>query len=211
MKIAIPDRGSLAKEYFERYEQYQEIVDWLRRDLENLLNCEGVRAIVRARIKSFESYYQKILRKCKSSGNSSLCLSINDLLGLRIVCPFLDDLKAVERILERNYTISQIERKGNGHNFREFAYESTHLLLNVPELMYTCYGFKNPVVTEVQLRTILQDAWAEIEHQLVYKTGAEDTVQRNRRKLAAINATLTLLDLDIQELRNVEEQTSASS
>jgi aminoglycoside phosphotransferase family enzyme len=59
MKTAIPDRGSLAKEYLERYEQHQEIVDWLRRDLDDLLNREGVRAIVRARIKSFESYYQK--------------------------------------------------------------------------------------------------------------------------------------------------------
>jgi len=211
MKATIPDRGSLAKEYFERYEQYQEIVDWLRRDLDDLLNRDGVRAIVRARIKSFEGCYQKILRKCKSFGNSSLYLSINDLLGLRIVCPFLEDLKAVECILKRNYSISQIERKGNGHNFREFGYESTHLLLHVPELMYTCYSFKNPVVAEVQLRTILQDAWAEIEHQLVYKTGAEGTVQVVRRKLAAINATLTLLDLDIQELRNVEEHTSTSS
>jgi len=209
MKKAIPDRGSLAKEYFERYEQYQEIVDWLQRDIETLLNRERICGIVRARIKSFESYYQKLLRKCENYENTSVCRSINDLLGLRVVCPFLDDLKAVECVLECNYSILQIERKGNGHNFREFGYESTHLLLNVPELMYTCYGFETPIVIEVQLRTILQDAWAEIEHQLVYKARAEDKLRLIRRKLAAINATLTLLDLDIQELRSVEEHTTA--
>ena len=61
-------------------------------------------------------------------------------------------------------------------------------------------------VCEVQLRTILQDAWAEVEHELVYKSDISLPNQSIRRKLASLNATLTLSDLIFQEIRDYQKE-----
>jgi putative GTP pyrophosphokinase len=54
----------------------------------------------------------------------------------------------------------------------------------------------------VQVSTILQDAWARIEHELVYKADRSVPKAGIRRKLAAVSATLTLADLVFQETRD---------
>ncbi len=61
-------------------------------------------------------------------------------------------------------------------------------------------------VCEIQLRTILQDAWAEVEHELVYKSDISLPNQSIRRKLASLNATLTLSDLIFQEIRDYQKE-----
>ena len=57
---------------------------------------------------------------------------------------------------------------------------------------------------EVQLRTILQDAWAEVEHELVYKAELTPLDTSLRRKLAALNANLSLSDIIFQEIRDYQ-------
>jgi putative GTP pyrophosphokinase len=50
--------------------------------------------------------------------------------------------------------------------------------------------------------TILQHAWAQIEHELVYKADRSEPKSAIRRKLAAVSATLTLADVVFQETRD---------
>jgi putative GTP pyrophosphokinase len=61
-------------------------------------------------------------------------------------------------------------------------------------------------VAEVQIRTILQDAWAEVEHELVYKAEFTPFDEPMKRKLAAVNANLSLADLIFQEIRTYQRQ-----
>ena len=95
-----------------------------------------------------------------------------------------------------------MERKGGDHTYREFGYESIHLLVAVPEDILKKAGMSRRETAEIQIRTILQDAWAEVEHEFVYK--AEFTPFDNplKRKLAAINASLSLADIIFQETRS---------
>ncbi len=62
------------------------------------------------------------------------------------------------------------------------------------------------LVCEIQIRTILQDAWAEVEHELVYKAEFSPFDEPLKRKLAALNANLTLSDIIFQEIRNYQRQ-----
>jgi len=122
-------------------------------------------------------------------------LPINDVLAMRIICPFLRDLDEVEAAIATQYDIVEIERKGQNHSFREFGYESVHVLIRIPdEILPLCNGLERSVI-EIQLRTILQEAWAEVEHELVYKAEFTPFDEPLKRKLAALNATLTLSDI----------------
>ena len=63
-----------------------------------------------------------------------------------------------------------------------------------------------PTAVEIQIRTILQDAWAEVEHELVYKAEFNPFDAPMKRKLAAVNASLSLADIIFQEIRSYQRQ-----
>ncbi len=108
-------------------------------------------------------------------------------------------------VLGREFQILDYEQKGSS-SFREFGYESTHLIIKVPPKIIKKHNLEEDLICEVQIRTILQDAWAEVEHELVYKAEFSPFDEPLKRKLAALNANLTLSDIIFQEIRNYQRQ-----
>jgi putative GTP pyrophosphokinase len=106
--------------------------------------------------------------------------------------------------------VLEVDRKGAERSFREFGYESIHLLIELPtELQAEALGFDSMSV-EVQLRTILQEAWAEVEHELVYKAEFTPFDEPMKRKLAALNANLSLSDIIFQEILDYQRQLNSA-
>lgn len=175
-------------------EALQQNVVHLKRILADL----GLRANIKQRVKGFESYYAKLLRRARS-GSTNGTILIPDLLGLRLIVPFLEDLKRLEEAVGSSFSVEEIDRKGSSYSPQEFGYDSTHLLIRLEEEEPTPY-------LELQLRTLLQDAWAEVEHDLVYKTDFSLLDEPLRRKLAAINASLSLADTIFQEIRDYQRR-----
>ncbi len=159
----------------------------------------------KARVKSFKSYYSKLLKFPPSDTTIDLPV-LTDILGIRIICAFLQDLVEVEKILGEKFKILEVERKGSGRNFTEFGYESIHFLLAIPEEFKVGLVLPKDLIFEIQLRTILQDAWAEVEHELVYKSEFSPFDLPLKRKLASINASLNLADVIFQEIRDYQNK-----
>jgi putative GTP pyrophosphokinase len=80
------------------------------------------------------------------------------------------------------------------------------LLIRIPQDVLGEQGVLAFDIAEVQIRTILQDAWAEVEHELVYKSEFTPFDAPIKHKLAAVNATLSLADIIFQEIRNHQRQ-----
>ncbi len=187
------------------------ILNGIQNQLKNTLNLAST-PMYKARVKSFNSYYKKLLRiKPPSLGQQDLPV-LTDLLGIRVICAFLEDLQEVEKQIVQNFSIVEIERKGADKSFSEFGYESLHILIEIPEKLREFSGngdslcMPNGLVCEIQIRTILQDAWAEVEHELVYKSEFSPFDLPLRRKLASINATLSLADIIFQEIRDYQNK-----
>lgn len=161
----------------------------------------------KTRIKDFGSYYKKLLRvRPKSLGKQSLP-TLTDLLGIRVICAFLEDLKTVEDQITKLFNVIEIERKGADRTFSEFGYESIHFLVEIPEEFKSNKdSVPEGLVCEIQVRTILQDAWAEVEHELVYKSEFSPFDLPLRRKLASLNASLSLSDIIFQEIRDYQNK-----
>ena len=167
----------------------------------------------KARIKAFSSYYKKLLRvKPHEAAQSDKLVSLTDMIGIRIICTFLEDLSVVLDELRPLFAIKEIERKGASQSFNEFGYESIHLLISIPQ---DCIPERNSfpgmelppdAVCEIQIRTILQDAWAEVEHELIYKSEFSPFDLPLRRKLASMNASLSLADIIFQEIRDYQKK-----
>ena len=159
----------------------------------------------KTRVKSFNSYYLKLLKFPPKNDTADLPV-LTDILGVRIICPFLQDINEVETILLKNFTVIEVERKGSERTFREFGYESVHFLLEIPEEFKVGLVLPKNLIFEIQLRTILQDAWAEVEHELIYKSEFSPFDQPLKRKLASINASLSLADIIFQEIRDYQNK-----
>jgi putative GTP pyrophosphokinase len=204
MEYKLPDRNLLK----ERYEQASVSRDHITRELieavERTVYPLASRPTVKGRTKGFASYYKKYLKLLKTTpGTEPL---ITDVIALRVICPFLEDLTVVESLLRRHFTVTELDRKGAHFSFKEFGYESVHLLIEIPEALIEKWGDCGLRQVEIQIRTILQDAWAEVEHELVYKAEFTPFDEPMKRKLAAVNASLSLADSIFQEIRGYQRQ-----
>lgn len=199
-ELPIPDRRELEARYQKETLHCERILELFRQQVVQLFKGTSLRPTVKARVKTFESYYHKLQSRSLAGGPQSPEAAIQDVLGLRIVCPFLEDLAVAEAILQKNLEVLEKESKGDERTFREFGYQSTHLLVRIPSSI----PVEGRPVCEIQIRTILQDAWAEVEHELVYKADFAPFDEPLRRKLASLNATLTLSDIIFQEIRDYQ-------
>jgi putative GTP pyrophosphokinase len=198
----IPNQLEIRKRFAVHEERRVNIVKELTERVELILSPLQSKPTVKGRIKDFDSYYKKLLKSLKADGEYPL---ITDMMGIRVICPFLEDLEAVEDLIKRNVTVIEVERKGQS-TYREFGYESNHLLIKIPPDILQKWGNTDFDVAEFQIRTLLQDAWAEVEHELVYKSEFNPFDNPMKRKLAAVNASLSLADLIFQEIRTYQRQ-----
>ncbi|MDR1389156.1 MAG: tetratricopeptide repeat protein [Treponema sp.] len=198
----LPDRKVLQARYDSTQKARRLVIRDLSEMLEELFGHFSSPPLVKVRQKEFNSYYQKYLRLLKNG----LEPEIADLVGLRVICPFLGDLEAAEQVIKEHFSVTELDKKGSRFSFKEFGYESIHLLIEIPPDLLKKHGDCMCTGAEVQIRTILQDAWAEVEHELVYKAEFTPFDDPMKRKLAAVNASLSLADSIFQEIRSYQRQ-----
>ena len=205
-RFFFPNRNSLRADYDEKISVRALIVKGLEARIEEALLPLASPPRVNGRIKSFDSYFRKYIRLLKANSPNKNAEHITDIIGIRIVCLFLEDLAAVEELLKQKFKVIEVERKGGDHTFREFGYESVHLLIAVPEDILEKNKISGEETAEIQIRTVLQDAWAQVEHELVYKAEFAPFDNSRKRKLAAVNASLALADVIFQEIRSYQRE-----
>ena len=198
-----------------RYESYIPLLIQIRENIHKKIK-ENIylssQPTYKARIKSFSSYYRKLIRqKSEEAALSDSLVCLTDMIGIRVICTFLEDISVVLEQLKEIFDIREIERKGADLNFKEFGYESIHVLIAIPEACVPVdiddnLPLPNDLVCEIQIRTILQDAWAEVEHELIYKSEFTPFDMPLRRKLASMNASLNLADIIFQEIRDYQKK-----
>lgn len=200
----LPNKVALKKDYDSYVPHLNVLIMRIEEFLRSAVKINSA-PTYKYRVKSFKSYYAKLLKYPPKSEVEDIPV-LSDIIGMRIICAFLQDLKDVEAILHNNFTILEIERKGANLEFKEFGYESIHVLLEIPKEFKVGLVLPKKLIFEIQLRTILQDAWAEVEHELIYKAEFSPSDLHLRRKLASINASLSLADIIFQEIRDYQNK-----
>ena len=206
------------KQIRENYEAYSEYFAEIMSNVVYILQHNiklSTQPTYKYRVKSFESYYKKVLRlkPDKVEAEDGL-IYLTDMMGVRMICAFLEDINFGLEQIKKMFEIKEVEIKGAEKKFSEFGYESIHVLIKIPNgCMPPLKGkfeklkpISDELVCEIQIRTILQDAWAEVEHELIYKTEFNPFDIPLRRKLASINASLTLADITFQEIRDYQNK-----
>ncbi|WP_223155206.1 GTP pyrophosphokinase [Alkalibacillus aidingensis] len=108
---------------------------------------------------------------------------VQDIAGLRVVCPFVDDIYEVVEMIQHRNDFEIVEEKDYIEKNKESGYRSYHVIIRYP--VQTIHGEKK-ILAEVQIRTLAMNFWAINEHSLNYKySGQIPSDIKNRLKRAA--------------------------
>lgn len=147
---------------------------------------------ISSRVKSPKSTVEKLCKRGFAPTLEQAQIQLTDLIGVRLVCRFISDIYTVSQLLQAQFTV--VEIKDYISHPKPNGYRSYHMILQVP----TTNGQR--VTMEIQLRTISQDAWACLEHQMKYKKTIHDE-KLIRSELKRCADELAATDLCMQTIR----------
>ena len=128
-------------------------------------------SFIKTRIKKPMSIYQKLLHLGYDFTEENIVNQLNDVAGVRVICPFIDDIYTVAQLLIQQDDLKLIRIKDYIKNPKPNGYRSYHMIVEIP--VFFSNG-KTPMRAEIQIRTIGMDFWASLEHQLRYKKNLDN-------------------------------------
>ena len=167
-----------------------------------LLDDAGINYLsVTGRAKSVASFAAKAVREVDGTPVYDDPLTqITDQLGVRVITYLRDDVDAVASLLGEQWAV--LDDRDMGQETADdgrWGYASRHLVLQVPGR-----------VLSVQVRTVLQHAWAEFEHDIRYKgTVPDEQAADLNRRFALAAGLLELADREFTEIRDRIQATVA--
>jgi ppGpp synthetase/RelA/SpoT-type nucleotidyltranferase len=193
----------LLAQYDSSITQYGVYGAQLRTLLERILPGAGITVhSITSRVKSRASFERKL--STKGDRYQSLT-DITDIAGVRIITYLSDDVDKIADLVEREFAVDRansIDKRGALDPDR-FGYNSLHYVIEMSpdRILLSEYREFATLKAELQIRSILQHAWAEIEHDLGYKNTA--SVPRDvRRRFSRLAGILELADSEFVQLRN---------
>ena len=155
-------------------------------------------------IRKFNLKYRKALEA--SETDYAIKDHISDLIGLRVVCLYEDDIENIQSVLQTHFDVIDVTDKISQVESTEdsFGYKGLHLDLRLggnrkqmPEYRaFVDFSF------EIQIRTIIQDSWSVLDHKIKYKKSIPNKLKRRINTLAAL---FELADREFREIRTSTE------
>ncbi len=184
----------------EFLEPYRQAVDELKikfRAMRRQFEIEGTHSsieFVTGRVKPVPSIIDKAKRKNLPPAELD---KLYDIAGVRIMCPFVEDIWNVVNLLRNRNDFTIVEEKDYISHKKESGYRSYHVIILYP--VQTIHGEKK-VLAEIQIRTLAMNFWATIEHSLSYKYQEQIPEEIAFRLRRAAEAAY-LLDEEMSQIR----------
>ncbi len=157
-----------------------------------------------ARMKAPDSLAAKLIRKKeKYIAENSL---LQDLVGVRIVLYFEDDIVVCRKIIEEMFEVRAEDSQIDILDTSQFKPERMNLICMLPEEYVRDFqekiwnNYRIDKTFELQIRTIFSEGWHEVEHDIRYKHNEEWKAKEYysfNRELNGIKATLEICDHSI--------------
>jgi len=202
----------ILREYANKYKLYDDFSASIRRLLLLFLRSENINFhSITFRPKEVYSLKQKIKRKALTQRFYKKLDDINDLAGVRVILYFKSDISKVINIINHEFIIHHGENVDKLDLDKRTGYSSIHRVVSINkerQLLKEYFHFQN-LKCEVQIRTVLQNAWAEIEHGIGYKPSviAKGKVGKNIRKIFKLTSKqLERVDNNFVEIHDIHNR-----
>lgn len=199
------DLDDISQQYDSLKPSLEELEKEARFILENGLKAKHIKYhSISSRIKDFNSFSAK---RARIESNDPF-EEINDLVGIRVICLFKSDLPLIKNIILESFKLISEDDKIANDDISSFGYMSIHYIVQINEgcsgPRYNNIKGKN---VEIQVRTILMDAWANVSHYLDYKN--DNAVPKNLKKdFYALSGLFYIADTHFQLFYNASKDSN---
>lgn len=196
------NKPAVLAQYDREYRKYERFAEEVEHQIKCILEEEGIICnAVTCRLKERDSLSKKIDDKKDKYRSLS---ELTDIAGVRVITYYDSDVERVCQIVEREFSVDRENSidKRKALDPKSFGYCSVHYVVSMSEerlKLPECRAYAG-MKCEIQIRTVLQHAWAEIEHDLGYKR--EIAIPRDiRRSFSRLAGLLEIADKEFQEIR----------
>jgi len=200
------NKQRILSEYDDNTALYSKFSEAIKGLLEAILGKNIKRHAITLRVKEKQSLENKINKKEIKEPNKYKSLKeITDILGVRIITYLLTDIDEIVEIIEKEFEVD----KNNSSDKREllapdrFGYLSRHYVVSLSKERINLPEYKNyaGIKFEIQIRSLLQHTWAEIEHDIGYKS-QNSVPEQIKRRFARLAGLLELVDEEFTGINN---------
>ena len=192
------EHSDTIKVFLAQHDNYTQLSREVAYILEQQLHRAQIEvSAVSSRAKALTSFLEKLSRKRYDDPLQQ----VTDLAGCKVIYLYRSDRHAIEQVIEREFTILEKIDKFDEHDSERIGYDALHYLVKLSDKAQGVrYDNLRPFVCEVQVRTVLQEAWAAIDHHLVYKQ--ESCIPKAlRRKFSTFSALFENADDQFDQIR----------
>jgi ppGpp synthetase/RelA/SpoT-type nucleotidyltranferase len=201
--------------YRQVYPRYTRTAQVLQQILEIATKQIAPLAILQTRPKAIPSFAEKAIRKKKAGRYSDPLVRMTDLCGGRVITQTLAEVQAVCEFIENHFVVDSQNSLDVSQRLKpsEFGYRSVHYIVQfkhgifptrrVPvEIPHDLYPDEStPMKAEIQVRTVLEHAWAGFVHDRVYKS-AFTIPPKWERELAVLAGILEQTDQSFSRIQS---------
>lgn len=187
--------NELMKVYKQAKNQVEEVLLLIKYAVKEYYGYDVINNIT-SRIKTPQSIVNKMKKKNYDLTYSNLIEKINDIAGIRIICPMKSDIELIRNIIYKIPNIEVLKEKDYLQHSKKSGYSAYHMIIEVP-LEYqdqTIY-----VKVEIQIRTMAMDFWATNEHKIKYKSKNKISIW-DSKKLEIFAKIINKLDEKIEKI-----------
>ncbi|WP_235045688.1 RelA/SpoT domain-containing protein [Curtobacterium flaccumfaciens] len=186
------DAEDLGSRYRDARPSLDEALVTYERDLKEVVSPLLSDYVVSGRVKTARS----LIRKARADpSNPRSWTSIQDKIGLRIVCSTKEDVRTADGLIQRGpwHIVERTVKRGK-HD--QLFYPGIHFILSAASVVD---DKEELILAEVQLRTRAQDAWSVVSHKLLYK-GLVKPPGKMRRVIDRLTVLVELFDDEVQRM-----------
>ena len=154
---------------------------------------------IKSRIKSMSSACDKLNSRGYELTLDNLRNHVHDMVGIRIVCSFLSDVREIVEIIKNSGILRVKEERDYITNPKDTGYISYHMIVYVPVHLD---GRDEYIQAEIQIRTVAMDFWASLDHKIQYKF-PNDIPEEIKKELYNCSVVTKLLDNKMQALNEI--------
>jgi putative GTP pyrophosphokinase len=168
----------------KKQSDYKLLCETIEKNLYDLIQNEGIQVKIDYRSKDTISLARKLIKikldKKTSDKRKKIDLfneyeKLTDKAGIRIICRFIDEIESIAKIIRSNFEVLKEDNKIDHLNYNEMGYKSYHFDVKLKKDLTDHSLFKKigTFQAEIQVRTLCENVWAEIDHDIGYKSTSE--------------------------------------
>ena len=210
-------RPEIVQEYAVRHEFFVDYAAVVAAILRQSLEGASVRFLdVQSRGKDVDSFRDKASRVADDGVSlkySDPMSQLTDLAACRVIVFFPKTIQQVENLLRAEFdVVEKVDHAANAVEEGRLGYLSVHFLarLKAPRASLPEYARFGETVVEIQVRTVMQHSWAEIEHDIQYKSSYAVPKELARR-FVTLAGLLEIADREFQSIQDRDEELRAKA